>query len=1071
MGVGGFVELERSFDPDNVVRGRVQFEPLIQWWLGTDPEYRSLLRRVWRWDEWPGRDGPDYGIDLVGEAYDGGVWAIQVKCLRADRQVRKAEIDSFFAVSGKAPFTFRLLVTSSEAVSANLRRTFSNQAAAYVTRDRLLTSPVSWPVSVNDLTSGAQLPAKAPREHQAEAIGAVAEGFRTSDRGQLIMACGTGKTLTALFATERLVAARTLVLVPSLSLLSQTLLEWTANTSRRFVSLAVCSDETVGSHDDAVSHTADLGIPVTTGPETIARFLHGDEPLVVFATYQSSMRIADAYASGGVPMFDLVVADEAHRCVGPASSQFATVLDNDLIPACRRLFMTATPRYFTGRAIREAGDADFEVASMSDEAVFGPVMHRLNFSEAIRRDLLSDYQIAVVVVDDPTYRDWADDRIFVTSDGIEITDAGTLAGQIGLAKAIKKYGLRRVISFHSRVRNAVHFATTLPDVIDWMPTGTRPDGKLWSTHISGEMPAGRRRVLLTQLRDLHEADRGVITNARCLSEGVDVPSLDGVAFIDPKRSTIDIIQAVGRAIRKAPDKTIGTIVIPVFIGPETDPETALDSSAFKPVWDVVTALRDQDDSLAEELDELRRKLGRGSTDIRLPARFHLDLPVGITSAFAAAFDARLVHQSTTSFEQGIGHLQAYMARTGHATVPYAIVDETGFPLGTWANSRRLEHNAGRLSADRVTRLEGFSGWSWDPRQDWFDEGIAELQRYVQEHGTAWVPYVFSTDDGYPLGSWVNSRRIDYRVGQLRPQRRAALEAFPGWTWDAFGDQFSEGVSYLQTFADREGHARVPGGYTETDFPLGRWVTKRRSDRRAGRMSPDRVALLEAIPGWTWDPLVDQFEEGIDHLRRFVERTGSANPRRAFVDEDGFLLGAWANKRRHAYRKGRLPADQAPRLEAFPGWAWEPRVDQFEEGFQLLQQYVERNGNARVPRSQTDGYPLGRWIGKLRDKHNAGLLTAERIARLEQLPGWSWDPHSDRFDEGVEQLARYVAREGHARVPHGYLEGGFPLGSWVLSRRRDKRADKLAPERIARLEQMPGWTWDAQADRVYRRGPT
>ena len=282
-------------------------------------------------------------------------------------------------------------------------------------------------------------PAK-PREHQREAIRDVVKGFTKADRGQLIMACGTGKTLTSLFIKEKLAAERTLVLVPSLSLLKQTMQVWRVNAKVPFEALPVCSDETVGrsEEDAAVAHTSELGVPVTTDPHDIAAFLRRRSgPRVVFSTYQSSPQIAAAFAVGRVPAFDLVIADEAHRVAGIESSDFATVLDETAIKARRRLFMTATPRYFTGRVLKAAQEADLEVASMDDPAKFGTVFHRLSFGEAIKRSLLTDYQVAVVGVDNDTYREWAEKGTLVTRDGKKITDARTLAGQIGLAKAMR----------------------------------------------------------------------------------------------------------------------------------------------------------------------------------------------------------------------------------------------------------------------------------------------------------------------------------------------------------------------------------------------------------------------------------------------------------------------------------------------------------------------------------------------------------------------------------------------------------------------------------------------------------
>jgi predicted helicase len=354
-------------------------------------------------------------------------------------------------------FSYRLLIATTDKLHHVARRTINDQErqVAFVGLSDLLTSQLNWHDNPLDMRpSPPPKPAK-PREHQREAIRDVVKGFTKSDRGQLIMACGTGKTLTSLFIKEKLDAERTLVLLPSLSLLKQTMQVWRTHAKVPFEALPVCSDETVNqSEDEAVAHTSELGVPVTTDPAEIAAFLRRRSgPRVVFSTYQSSPQIAAAFDIGRVPAFDLAVADEAHRVAGIESSDFSTVLDATAIKARRRLFMTATPRYYTGRVLKAAQGADLEVASMDDEAKFGTVFHRLTFGEAIKRELLTDYQVVVGGVDD-AYKQWAEKGTLVTRDGDKITDARTLAGQIGLAKAMRKYDLHRTISFHSRVADS-----------------------------------------------------------------------------------------------------------------------------------------------------------------------------------------------------------------------------------------------------------------------------------------------------------------------------------------------------------------------------------------------------------------------------------------------------------------------------------------------------------------------------------------------------------------------------------------------------------------------------------------
>jgi predicted helicase len=780
--VGRLHDLLAQLDEDNLRRGR-QFERICKWFLTNDPLYQHQVRRVWLWDEWPGRWGADAGIDLIVEDREGGLWPVQSKAYDPAYSVTKADVDTFLSESSRPQFSYRLLIATTNHVGSTARRTLAaqeKQAGLLLLAD-LEAAQVGWPSSPAALRPKSPK-RKRPRPHQAQALRAVVKGFDAQDRGQLIMACGTGKTLTALFVAERLKAERTLLLVPSLSLLAQTMREWTANASEDFDYLPVCSDETVSDPDAAVSSTSDLGFPVTTDAEDIARFLRRRSGRrVVFSTYQSSPRIAEAYKLGGVPWLDLAGADEAHRCAGRVSSDFATILDAGAIPAKRRLFMTATPRFFTGRVVREAKEADFEVASMDDPDTFGPVFHRLSFGEAIERDLLSDYQVAVIGVDDATYREWAEHGRFVTLDGTAVTDARSLAGQIGLAKAMRRYGLRRTISFHSRVARARDFARTLTEVVEWMPKRQRPHGSLWAQYVSGEMSTGQRTISLERLRHLDGDALGLLANAQCLAEGVDVPTLDGVAFVDPRRSEVDIVQAVGRAIRKAEGKKIGTIVIPVFIGAEEDPEAVVDDSAFRPVWDVIRALRAHDADLAEQLDSLRRALGRGASTITIPPKIHLDLPTHIGMDFASAFEVRLVEQTASSWEYALGALDAYVETHGHARVPITYSAPSGVRLGKWCSHQRRARKTGRLSAERVTDLTAH-GFLWDPFLEDFDRGLAELATYVQAHGDARVPAKHSTPSGFGLGGWCHKRRAERRAGKLSAKRIAALDAL-GFVWD------------------------------------------------------------------------------------------------------------------------------------------------------------------------------------------------------------------------------------------------------------------------------------------------
>ena len=408
-----YIEAKIRRDAEGTLFGG-DFEWLCQWFLENAPRYRGQFDKVWLWKDWPDRWGTDAGIDLIARTRTGELWAIQAKADHPDRAIPKREIDSFLSESNRSQFAYRLLMATTDDIGATARRTLHGQEkpVGLVLRGHFLTEEVQWPAQIGG--TAARLPPWNARPHQATAIAAVVNGFRAHDRGRLIMACGTGKTLTALWIAERLQSSLTLILVPSLSLVQQNLAEWGRHSTKDFDTLVVCSDQTVvqGKADNAIQSTADLGVKVTTAPAEIRHFLgqRRMRPAVVFATYQSSDRIAAAQAGKAKP-FDLAICDEAHRLAGHAEGLFATVLDGKKIKARKRLFMTATPRYFKEHVKRRAAELEFELVSMDDAHVFGPEFHVLTFHEAISADppLLTDYQVVVIGATDREAKAWAEE--------------------------------------------------------------------------------------------------------------------------------------------------------------------------------------------------------------------------------------------------------------------------------------------------------------------------------------------------------------------------------------------------------------------------------------------------------------------------------------------------------------------------------------------------------------------------------------------------------------------------------------------------------------------------------------
>ena len=1056
--MGQLASLLNRIDSPRKERGE-EFERLCKWFLENDPIYATQLEKVWLWDEWPDRWGPDAGIDLVARTRQGELWAIQAKHYAPESTVSKADIDSFLSESSRPGFAFRLLIATTDRLSANAKRTLAGQKvpAQALLRSQLVERELVWPDRVGQKPKRRK--PHTPRPHQKDAIKDVTKGFMEADRGQLIMACGTGKTLTSLFIAETLAAKRVLVLVPSLSLLSQTLSEWTANAKKPIEFLPVCSDATVAEKDAAVESTSELGFPVTTNPSEIAAFVRrrGDTMRVVFATYQSSERIEAAQKLSRVPKFDLVIADEAHRCTGNTTSDFATVLDAGKVRADRRLFMTATPRILSARAKRSAVDADVEFASMDDEDTFGPVFHRLTFATAIEQKLLADYQVVILGVDNEEVLKAVQERQLVTTNGKDIISADRLGSAVGLAKAIRKYGLTRLITFHGRVKAASNFADAFPAILDWMPARQRPKGTTETNFVSGEMSAGERKRALHHLKT-SEADQVILANARVLTEGIDVPDLDGVAFMDPRNSEVDIVQAVGRAIRKPRGKNkdkIGTIVLPIVIEQTEDAEEELDRSDYKAIWAVLRALRAHDERLAVEIDQLRRGLvsRRRVGRIDLPQSLVFDLPKGVSGAFSTSFATRLVEATSSAWEEGFAQLELFLAEYGHASPAYSYCADNGFALGSWTTNQRRRRAS--LPKHRVMRLEALPGWSWDPRHDLFDYSFERLVQYKSQTGSAAPARSFCFEDGFRLGDWVHN--IRGRRESLSPERVQRLEQLPGWLWETPDDAWARGFSQLEEFIRQHGHANPPQRYRSPDgYALGYWVNVNRRNRDT--LDDARRTKLEDLDEWIWNTRDHRWSLCVTALEAFVNRHGHSLIPVEHVTNDGLKLGAWAANQRA--NRARLSDDRRNDLENVDGWQWNINDARWHEGFARLRQYAKLRGNSRPVRGhvEDDGYALGSWVNSQRARREK--LAPERRRLLESLPGWTWNAHEASWEEGLEALVNYCHEHGHASPDQdAKTSSGFRVGQWV-SRQRQARAT-LDVERRIRLEELQGWVWEAR----------
>jgi predicted helicase len=602
-----------------------KFERLMQGYFRTDPQWAQQFSDVWLWSEWPGRDGkPDTGIDLVARERDTDeLTAIQCKFYAPGTYIQKSHIDSFFTASGKVGFTRRIVVSTSDHWSKHAEEALTDQQVSTQRLDIsfLSESAIDW--GAYSLATPSVMPTHGPkslRPHQTRALEAVRDGFATADRGKMIMACGTGKTFTSLKIAEDLVGAdgTVLFLVPSISLLSQTLREWMQEAGVPLRPFAVCSDVRVGRRQTEDMGIVDLAEPATTSAakliERMGRSSGTGRMTVVFSTYQSIQAVADAQGQG-LGEFDLVICDEAHRTTGVTvagedESAFVRVHDQGFLKANKRLYMTATPRLYDENSRTKAADSSAVLASMDDEALYGPEFHRLGFGEAVEQHLLSDYKVLVLAVDEKSVSKQFQSQLADENHELSLDDAAKIVGcWNGLAKRNLDQGrlhasttpMRRAVAFAANIKTSKKIATMFEEVTDKLTADASEENLLTceADHVDGTFNVLKRNQLLDWLKSDQPDGSNVcriLSNARCLSEGVDVPALDAVLFLNPRNSVVDVVQSVGRVMRRAPGKEYGYVILPIGVPADMTPEEALsDNKKYKVVWQVLQALRAHDD--------------------------------------------------------------------------------------------------------------------------------------------------------------------------------------------------------------------------------------------------------------------------------------------------------------------------------------------------------------------------------------------------------------------------------------------------------------------------------------------
>uniref|UniRef100_UPI004047A123 DEAD/DEAH box helicase family protein n=1 Tax=Bacteroidota TaxID=976 RepID=UPI004047A123 len=869
------------------------FEKLTELIFKTKSIYKSRFKNVWLLSE--GIDlelrsklnlpKADEGIDLIAENHTGTFCAIQCKFKGAHESPTRKDIATFLDLSRNhcKNITEQILVhTGTNGIKKTelLPDSFTQIGLDFWSQ---LTEE-DW-FAIQLLIKGEKVTSvkRNPRPHQQEAIAASVQYFLNdkSTRGKLIMPCGTGKSLTAFWIAQALASRTTIIAVPSLALLKQSLEDWTKEMLVFYEGelpewCCICSDESAGKvSDNFVTDTYSLGIPTTTSEDEISTFLERISPggKVIFTTYQSADKLAQVSQRLKF-RFDLAILDEAHKTVGAKDKAFSILLQEDKISIGKRLFMTATERIVKG--------VEDDILSMDDEKVYGKIFYKLSFKKAIEESIITDYKIVTVLVNDAEIQDLIKKNKYVTDYGkkVDEAEAQMLTTAIALKKAIQEYSLKHIVSFHKSISASKEFQSLYQKIDNLADSPT-------VFHISSKLNAGARAELL---RDFRNTSNAIITNARCLTEGVDVPAIDCVLFADQKQSIVDIVQASGRALRQYTDKKtglkkeVGYIIIPVVLKENESLDNLTDSDKFKTVARIVTSLSTQDETIAEELKLIDAgKVKAKSSKIQVIGTINKSIKLDLSRLslmIRTKIWERIAKINVLEFEEARSYsrslnIQGYKEWLLLYDLGKIPKDIPKFPDGA------LEYKG---------KFKGWPDWLGNEEnsiESNFKKGIKELEEYILSHGNSYVPEKHLTKSGFKLGQFCKMAR----QGTVKVKDRIdAINKITGWVWDIEEDKFKKMFEALKQFIEIN-NCLPNKGLNNTDVKigdyklnLGTWVFTLRStynkiqsgvvpatsNKRLLKDKNDpRIKLLESLPNWEWSLKIENmpFDEARGVVRK------------------------------------------------------------------------------------------------------------------------------------------------------------------------------------------------------------
>lgn len=999
------------------------FEFFTKYYFLASPTEKDNYKEVWLFEETPlevrkhlNLGNQDYGVDLILQDIEDQYFVVQCKYKNNETNKLNWSADKIANLFAFCPNADGYIVFSNavdlDKVSKTRHDNFTFYGVANLNEiDKNTFISIYTLLAKNHL---AERKLFEPLPHQQIAIQECVEWLTDGDeaRGQLILPCGAGKTFTTLWIKEKIESRNTLFLVPSLALLRQIKNEWLKQRRNAYMYLCVCSEADIDKDatDTLVTHTYEVDTRVTTNPEHVKSFLSKSfDEKVIFSTYHSLQVVADALKGLNFE-FDLTICDEAHKTAGVGKNKFSLVHDNSLVPSKYRLYTTATPRIVKETLKKKLGDDLKYAYDMNDPDTFGYEFHRMTFKDAIEQEILVDYKIVAIGVNSDELKEYIEHRRFI-GENISIDE---LANNYALEHVMEKYNANHGLTFHSRVKLAQEFADRHGQLFH--------DTKTFS--VSGEQPTSYRNLILEEFKN---SEKAIVSNARCLTEGVDVPTIDLVYFCDPKNSKVDIVQAVGRALRKKEGKTLGLIVVPIYHSKKDDIENSISSGSFKNLLQVVRSLCDQDERLQDEINFLAFGKGRRQShkiDI-VSSNFIEEQDKIILEGFEeklrnSLFD-QIIEKSSNNWDLWFLKLKNYL--TDNNEEYPSIRDDKD--LYSWIANQRNRKKNGTLKNEELRKLNSINfvwsivEWKWDKMYSLFRE-------YSKENV---FPPCQGIDDN-ELVKWYKYQTTCIRDNKIisTDQKKRFLTIDKRFEGPSSRKKWFEPYNNLLKFR-QENPARWPqydrnnSKSTESNlYVFCQTMRKRYRENDLGNFWFEKMAEID----FNFEGRTDNWTQYWQEIKDMLESRNSISS-----DEIGGSAYSWVYRHRNKYENGTLSNYQNRKIE-------ELNLDRFfetwEQKFSKVKEWTEQKGKLPTKTTHKDFHS---WLASQRSRFQNDRLSDVQLQALESI-GYDLyakgkEKNEQKWLEYFNQLETFI--EKNNRYPGPTHEKDLYI--WVQSQRAAK----------------------------------